>query len=1139
MNLQKAFKYFLLLLIVGLWFSTQLIAQASFFVQNKGQVFDQNGTFNKEVNYVLSLKGYNVSFYKNHFSYELFSTVGKDSTKLSVERIEIWFDGASPEVKIIPSKLRNEVTNVFKNGKSFPVIKSFEKIYYKNILDGIDLEFFVSKNQLKYNYIISNKVIKSINLKVKGARVEKKQGNIYLKAKNREIKETIPESYFLKKEGQKEIEQVTINTAKNRIQYLLPNDRAETFVIDPIAYGNEYTTYFGGAHLDFAESINTSKADRLIIAGYTVSTNNIATTGAYQTTISDQDAFIASFDQQGNRIWSTYFGGESQERCYSAVLDSNDNIFIAGNTTSQIGLSTPGSYQQYISSGDDAFITKFSPSGMLLWSSYYGGDGHELITTIATDDSNKIYVTGHTASTDLQCTPNAFRNTMSGYENAFLGVFNNDGVVIYNSYYIKGSSTKGAGIAVAKDGSIYFSGHSNDNESITYPSVHQSQNGGYLDGFLIKLDAQYQMVWKTYIGGEQNDLIESMAIDSLQNIYVVGKTKSTTAIATANSLKNTYTSSWDGFVVKFDSSCTRKWGTYINGGNNEELRSIALKDSTLWLLGITNGNALVIDSTALQYNNNGGFDNIIINLSDTGGLIWSTYFGSNSDEFGSDIKMNKNNKILISGHTASNSNIATLNAHQTSYGGNLYDGFWSILCKPVMPTLLSQLGSITVCEGDSVTVNSIYSFDSYLWSSGDTTSSLAIKQSGDYTLKTKDLNNCPGRSDTLSVTVVPSSDLSLQQSNSTICHEDSVLLSVNSTYSSYQWSSGETTPTIHVSDNQSYSLSVTNSFGCQYFSDTITLNNSQYEYPIQIIGDTVICSGGESILFTNSGLSSLTWNTLETTNSIAVNTTGSHWFSGLDTNSCPVVSDTVLITQVNNPTPSVVLDTVNYFSVCINDTVKLVAENDFLTYEWSTGELTQSLEITASGDYYVEAKDTNGCVGISDSIQVVFNPLPVVEIAPLPDTLCFNDSVFISATTNLENYSWSTGESDSNYYFSLDSLGVYQITLQARGLNSCYNQDSVTFNVIDCLVFNNVEETNKDRVKIVSQLRGIGIESSYFIERLKLIDYQGKVIFSKNNLNTNSAFIEIDQISNSIYILEVFFVGEKTPSIKKISVIKK
>ena len=55
-------------------------------------------------------------------------------------------------------------------------------------------------------------------------------------------------------------------------------------------------------------SIEITKSNEVIIAGYSLSANNIATTGAYQTTISIQDAFIAKFDNQGNIIWATYFG---------------------------------------------------------------------------------------------------------------------------------------------------------------------------------------------------------------------------------------------------------------------------------------------------------------------------------------------------------------------------------------------------------------------------------------------------------------------------------------------------------------------------------------------------------------------------------------------------------------------------------------------------------------------------------------------------------------------------------------------------------------------------------------------------------------------------------------------------------------
>lgn len=1137
MNVKKTS---LFIVLIVLFTSFKLIAQDSFFIKNKGQVFDQFGQFNNEVRYVLSLKQYNVSFYDDHFSYELFSSNIEDSTQLNVERIEVWFNDVNSDVLISSSREIKEGINVFKNGESFTNIKSFESIYYHNILNGVDVEFTIQENQLKYNYIVSSQSVNEINLKVKGGKVVKKDGDLYFKARNNQIKETIPESYYLLAGNKKKQANITVNTSSNRIQYVLPKNRKETFIIDPIAYGNEYTTYYGGAHLDFANSINVSKTNQVIVSGFTVSTNNIATTGAYQTSISDQDAFIASFDDDGNRNWATYFGGDGQERCYSASLDSNDNIFISGNTTSQIGLATPGSFQQYIASGDDGFISKFSSTGMLIWSSYYGGDGHDLITTVTLDDSNKVYVTGHTASTNLQCTPNAFRNNLSGFENAFLGVFDNNGAVIYNSYYLKGSNTRGEGIAVAKDGTIYFGGYTNDSETIGFSSVHQNDNGGFIDGFLFKLDAQYQMLWKTYIGGELNDLVRGIAIDSLQNIYIIGKTKSGVGITTANGLQNSYSSNWDGFVVKLDSSSERKWGTYIQAGSNEELTNIKFQDSTMWLLGITNGNDLLVDSSAFQFQNNGGFDNMIIKLSDTGGLIWSTYFGETNDEFGYGINVDATNKILISGQTRSNSNLVTLNAHQSNFGGNLYDGFWTKLCKPINPTILSKTGTYTICEGDSVNVTSIYAFESYLWTNGDTTNSFAITQSGNYVLKTKDINNCPGRSDTISVTVIPSENISLEQSSSAICNNDSVLLFINDIYSSYQWSNGDTTSSIYIKDEQPYSLSVTNTQGCQYDSDTVTLTTAQYSYPIFLIGDTIICSGGEAILYTNQSLSDVSWSNSEVSNSISVNSSGQYYFNAVDTNGCSVISDTVSITQVSYSSPSLVLDTISYISVCFGDTVGLNAEDNFTAYEWSNGVTSQFIEITESGDYYVEATDSNDCVGISDSIEVVVNSLPIVEIIDLPDTLCLKDSVLISANSGLQGYNWSNGEVAESFYLPLNNSGLYQLKLTGSGLNNCYNYDSIMFNVIDCILFNNIKEKSfDDNLKITNSLNEVEIESDLLIEKVFLIDYQGRVIYSNEDINSRIIGIDISNIPTSVYIIKVLNYNKNKPLLKKISILKK
>jgi len=143
---------------------TQLLAQEANFIKNEGQVFNQNGEFNDNVKYVLSLKSYNVSFYSDHFSYELFSQNKEDSNLLNVERIELWFDEPNTALKINPSVKIKEVVNVFKNGKSFTDIPSYKEITYKNVWDGVDIEFLIHNNQIKYNYVISNQKTKSISL---------------------------------------------------------------------------------------------------------------------------------------------------------------------------------------------------------------------------------------------------------------------------------------------------------------------------------------------------------------------------------------------------------------------------------------------------------------------------------------------------------------------------------------------------------------------------------------------------------------------------------------------------------------------------------------------------------------------------------------------------------------------------------------------------------------------------------------------------------------------------------------------------------------------------------------------------------------------------------------------------------------
>lgn len=116
-----------------LFISNSSFGQSNFFIQNKGQIVNQNGRFNTNVRYILSLDAYNVSFYNDHFTYEIFSKSTQKEESVNVERIEIWFNDCNSESTITTKESVKNKLNFYKNGQEFLNIPQFNSIVYKNI----------------------------------------------------------------------------------------------------------------------------------------------------------------------------------------------------------------------------------------------------------------------------------------------------------------------------------------------------------------------------------------------------------------------------------------------------------------------------------------------------------------------------------------------------------------------------------------------------------------------------------------------------------------------------------------------------------------------------------------------------------------------------------------------------------------------------------------------------------------------------------------------------------------------------------------------------------------------------------------------------------------------------------------------
>jgi hypothetical protein len=231
-------------------------------------------------------------------------------------------------------------------------------------------------------------------------------------------------------------------------------------------------------------------------------------------------------------------------------------------------------------------------------------------------------------------------------------------------------------------GNVYMVGTTNSNSDIATVGAHQTiyaggdTIGGFsgTDAFLVKFNSSGVRQWATYYGGSEWDYGTSCAIDASGNIYMIGSTSSTSGIATAGAHETTVN---DGFLVKFNSSGVRQWGTYFEGNGNACTTDAS---GNIYIVGLTNSTSGIATAGAHQTVMSGSGDAFLVKFNSSGVKQWGTYFGGASSgasgmEKGISCATDALGNVYMVGQTPSTSGIATTGAHQTIYGGGSCDAF--------------------------------------------------------------------------------------------------------------------------------------------------------------------------------------------------------------------------------------------------------------------------------------------------------------------------------------------------------------------------------------------------------------------------------------------------------------------------------
>ena len=324
-----------------------------------------------------------------------------------------------------------------------------------------------------------------------------------------------------------------------------PQTISDIFLLKYTSLGQlEWARTWGGVEDDWGKSLVTDSSDNIFIVGTTRSF------GAGGT-----DIALIKYNSLGVKQWNTTWGTSNSDSGYAIALDSSDNIFIAGT------ISTFNPPPDTI----DMVLVKFNSLGEYQWNQTWGGGHIDSGWAMIMDSSDNIFITGFTYSYG------------AGGADLFITKYNSQGTLQWDTTWGGSSFEDAHTIELDSSGNIFVSGETS------------SFGAGSTDISLVKFNSNGDLQWnKTWGGSDSEGGWDLLALDSSENIYLAGGTKSFG------------TGIHDGFLVKYNNMGQQEWNTTWGGGGDDGFSSIIVDSSdNIYVAGYTDSYGSGMNDVAL------------------------------------------------------------------------------------------------------------------------------------------------------------------------------------------------------------------------------------------------------------------------------------------------------------------------------------------------------------------------------------------------------------------------------------------------------------------------------------------------------------------------------------------------------------
>lgn len=987
----------------------------------------------------------------------------------------------------------------------------------------------------------------------------------------------------------------------------------------------------GGTNQEQGNSITFDNNGNVYIAGIFLGTADFdpGVGSAPLTALGGFDVFILKLDQNGDFVWVKQIGGISLsgDGVNTIQLDGSGNVYTYGSFYGTVDFNPGAGVFNLTSAGQsDLFILKLDSDGNFISALKFGGSNFDITGQLLIDDLNEIYSTGYFQGTsDLDPGGGTFNLTSAGQDDIFISKLDAAGNFLWAKQM--GGTGDDRGRAIIKDGSgnIILTGYfENTIDLDPGAGVSDITAAGQSDVLVAKLTSAGDFIWGRSIGGLGDDTTEGIDVDSDDNIYVAGAFYQTVDFDPGSGTFNiTSLGAQDIFLLKITPDGNFYWAINMGGSSSDfatkfrvdpfenllttggfrlsadfdpgtgiEILSAPVGASTFVQKLVSTNLIISIDTQPSDMTVCEGEPGVLmVEASGTTNITYQWQYSSDDITY-IDIADN----AQYSGTTTNTLTINTLGqVGESRFRCRINGDFASevvsndeglfVLALPSPPSVTGN----SSCGSGSVLLSASGASDGqYRWYPNTTDPEIAGEVISTFTTPALTTTTSfyvsihNGTCESARVEVVATintppakpvitSSITPVTGTVTVCDTAPLLLSAPTGFSSYAWSSGETTEQINVTLAGTYTVTVTDATGC----------TSAVSDPITVITDTTPASptvtpaascGPGSIILTASGGTNgnYRWydvasggtalagevNATFTTPVLAASAT---YYVSITNGNCE--SNRIAVTATINPIPaqpvisSSVAPVGNAITVCSTTSLLLSAPAGF-TYLWSDGSTTQQITVTTSGSYSVVVS-AGGCPSpASDALDVTIVPAPCNNQPPVITTSSLTTTIGSTITLNLltlisdpdnnlvastlaivqgpssgANASINSGVMTIDYS-GLNFAGTDLITIEVCDVFGECTQQQLEIEVIGEIEIYNAVSPNNDGLNDFFDLRYIDLLPDTQENKVTLYNRWGTSVFEVDNYTESKAFRGISsdgkELPSGTYFYKIEFTSGRS-----------